>query len=613
MLSAGIAAAAFVGLLSGWFTGSLSIQRGVLYLAAALAVAFCAIRFRKMRHPWRNRHVGSVVPGIILAFVALIVWCHARLIGLPVVMYDVLSYHLPLAREFLTQEGTQSILRTPEIFYARMPVAAAIIEAPLVGTSNGGGFGVGIPAFVSISVLLGAWSAGRCAAWLGGRRPAQWCAVLLYAMHPLMLMGVMQSVYDPVIALLTISALELLLDANARSGSIYTASLSGLIAGTAVAMKVSAAGTALVPLGIVGLAAFLAGRRSHRLMVLAVFAAGVIMAVGPWLMRAQAIGGNPLFPFHGETATWTREQADFVVEQHRPISVLSGAYLYDAARKIDTLGYPIPGAGVSVLLLLAVAGAFSRYTRQALPLLAAAAAGYAAWLTVSLNPDRFLLPAAGLLCPVAAVGLFTHLKAKRHRVIGMLGIGLLVVMSNGFAIKSAWAITPIYTNEVRLETLVVQSQDYVLFTREVADRQDGELLLFFEARASLFAIDTVYRTVWDQPAWQEGLKRAQSAEEFALFLRGEGISTIFVNEFEWSRLLQFYAREQLPGEESVMGLIGVRSPLLEQALAAYPPYRFAGFTERDLTILADFLRSRRRVAQRVIPAGAESQVWYAPV
>ena len=627
----GLAACAFAGFFSGWFFESrVLIQMlqalGVLALAGQLA----AWRFLP---GWKIKHRGggfaslrsSRVPGrlygyLFVLLVVIALAAYALFSGLPVVMYDVLSYHIPLAWAAL-ENGGADMLRDPEVFYARMPVGAAILEAPFTTEAYQGGLGASLHLFVAACVLSCASSAARVAAWLGGHYTARRLAALAVLFHPLFVKGIQAAVYDPAVALMAVAGVELLLWAASRRGHWLLALLAGTLGGTAMVLKFSAAGTALIPLGLISIgllfsrSSFRIVMSRQRLLVPVFLGAGALLALAPWLYRAQVIGGHPLFPFRGETPQWTKEQAEFVVQRHEPVTPLDSAYWLDLAKENELLGLPLPFTGLSVFWIIAAGIALRRRLWHLAPLFFAGFAGYLFWLTVRHNPDRFLLPAVAILIPAGAVaaGRFFANYPARQIAVGVMTF--LILLEAAQTARTALTIDPVQRENPRqaaLEQLGPRFADVVNQANE--ELNSGQVLLFFEARGALFERGhSVYRTVWDQPLWAEELKNSENASDLASRLEERGVTLIFVNEFEWGRLLQFYARESFPGDESLMGIIGLTSPDTQRALEAYPSHRFARLTERDLTILEEFLRSQRRAARAVAPAGRHAEIWYAPL
>jgi hypothetical protein len=541
-----------------------------------------------------------------------------RLVGVPIQMYDVLSYHLPLAQQFNSPETLSEVLFHPTTFYARLPLGAPILEAPFATAAYAGGLGLGIQLLIMVSILAGASCCWRIAGWLGGRWTARALAACLYLFHHLCLKGMLQAVYDPIVALLTIASLELLLVACSKKGTMWHGCLSGVMVGTAISLKLNAVGVALVPLGFVAIwlmfPAFQKRDWKRIVRVLLPLAGGVVLVLSPWLIRGMMVGGHPLHPFQGFSDLWSAQQAEFVVQVHEPQTPLGLGWWRDVFTRSRFLGYTIPYTTISWLPLMALLCLLHKRQRWMLGLVLAGLGGYGAWLTVRLNPDRFLLPTIVFLLPVAAVAIsqWLHRPGKRALSFGLCAFVLFCFYQEDFR----WLQGDLFwkTSE---RVAMLDSLGPVMRTVEVANEhtasRDGRLLLLFEARPALFTCDTESSTVWDQPQWKPLLKSAASAQEFNELLVENGITGIFVNEVEWGRFLDFYAKDKLPSSAKWMGLMGLRHPQAFEGLKYYPPHQFAEFTDRELEIFHQFLEARRRVALQVAPVGPMGEIWFAPL
>ncbi|MEO8376803.1 MAG: hypothetical protein ABI579_03965 [Candidatus Sumerlaeota bacterium] len=557
---------------------------------------------------------------LLLILKGIAVLQFARFAGIPLVNYDVLSYHVPLAAKFLSADTAHALLVDPQTFYARLPLGASILESFV---TDGTPWGVGIQLLIIASALAGASSASRITAMLGGRQVARSLAATLYLLHPLVVNSAIQGLVDPVTSLFAVAALELLLRFFSRSTQWLDGCGAGILAGFSFATKYSAAGIVVIPLMLA--ACVYTYRQANRfgfqksLLRLSLIACGMLLAAAPWLLRAQHIGGSIAFPFGGETSQWTAEQAHFVVNAHNLSGPAHAEYWRDAGRKISTLGFGIPFLGISALLVAGLLTFFSRARLRTAMILMIVALGYAAWLTVRDNPARFLLPSAAFLIPVAALGATQSIRNVAASRALLLALLVCVVWSDLPALQTAAQIDGVYTRRIRREAAAgLIGEGYMsVVNAAVSDSPDGQMLLFFEAKESLFDGKALTNSVWDQPLYAAALKISDSAVHFAGELRGQGFTSIFVNEFEWGRLLDFYARDQFPPGQKHQGNIGITAKVSDDemmnCLAAYPPHKFAGLDERELQILHDFLLLCRRNAKVVSPAGPGAEIWYAEI
>lgn len=569
----------------------------------------------------RPRFPEAILPGLLILL--LLAWGVLALLQsrVPIASYDVLSYHVPLAQAFGGDDAGRRVFLFPETFYARLPLGAPILEAPFLSPGWGGVNGFGLQLFVLLTVLAAATSAARLTGWMGGRREVRLLAALLLLYLPMVTNSMLAGLFDPALALMALAALEWMFIAAARGNRRGAWAVAGLLAGSAVALKLNAVGVVLIPLLAVGVVLAWPAGGKNRMYGAGLLLAGALAAMLPWMIR-----GLPVGPMAAYGAEWTPEQAAFVIDAHEPLAPLGPDWWSGFVMKLGTLGYPIPMTGLSGLLILSLAFPWLLYRRGrdhrlSLLIVLAALAGFGAWLCVRHNPARFLLPSVALLTIPSALCLgMIRWKGRCGPLVGFLLFGALCWAPSAVPrlldaprLGGSW-----HPGERDLMTGEFLGQSVMQIVRSARGQAEGgsHLLLFFEARMGLFPENVTGRTVWDQPPWAPLLKRSDSPEEFLNLLRLAGYSGILVNEFEWGRLLDFYARGELPGAEPLRGRIGFTSRVLpgeeiRAGLAAYPPHRFAGLTERDLTILHDFLLTCRGGTVLALSAGPGAEIWLA--
>ncbi|MCC5876701.1 MAG: hypothetical protein JJU11_10830 [Candidatus Sumerlaeia bacterium] len=615
MLAIGMALYIPFGFFAALF--SLPFITGILFPLVALGGLAFALWMGK---GWRGGLVMPslfvLIPGILLAgFLAL-------QLGYPLANYDILSYHIPLAASFAGGDGGHGVLSNPDTFYARLPLGAPILQAPLYSSSLLETLRLpGLPFLVLVGII-GSWSiVYRLVRWHGGRRVAGILAILMIGLLPMNVNALRAGLFDPLLGLFALAALELILIARGSPGRIFAWLCAGLVMGGAVALKLNAVGVVLIPLlALACLFVYLARNYSPaaRGVALLLLAVGIMVSVAPWAIR-----GLPVGPFAIVSTEWTVEQARFVVDVHEPIAPLSPSWWSDFPLKLKSLGYPLPLVGIPILLLLAGAEVLKRRTlRLELWLLLAAMAGFSAWLCVRHNPARFLLPSCFLLIPPAAAYLARPLHFRFGARWGLPAlfavVGLLPAALPQFQLLRVFP--PIFDREKREHALGEMVGEPVMqivrLGREEIER-GGRVLLFFEGRMGFFPNDGVEgRTVWDQPSWVEKLRDSRDEADFRQKLVGAGYTTILVNEVEWGRLLDFYASDHFDTDAPLRGRMGMTSRVvsgeeINRGLAVYPPHRFAGLTDRDLTILHDFLLTCRGTTPLVVTAGTGAEVWFA--
>jgi hypothetical protein len=588
---------------------------GICFLAGLLGLGGLLLRRERLAREDRPAvpvaHPLVIVAGIVAvaAFYRLV-----RYAGVPLASFDVLSYHLPIASAFLDGSAAQRILFAPVTFYERLPLGGSILEVPFISTMNGGPDGPGIQALLIAALLGAANSAFRCARWLGAGPTASAFAPALMLLLPLASDTVLKGLMEPLLVVLAVAAFELILQSGGRAIRRTEAALAGLLLGTCFAIKLSAVGVVIIPL--VAYMLWLSGwRRKVRLHGRTLIATGwlllgILLAAGPWLLRSILVAGHPLHPFGGFSEAWTAEQARFVVEVHEPLSPFSANYLSNFLLKMRTLGFSYFGVPILIVFTL-LATVRRRGTRIRIPLLVVMA-GYCSWLLVQDNPARFLFPAVALLVPIAVAAADALLPR-----FGALILLAVILPSTRTDFRDAFSFDTYYAPSYRAEALAgYVGQDFLQLTRVTEPFfREGTMLLFFESRPALFDGATESRSVWDQPSYGADLREAVDDEDFAARLRARGIRSIFVNEIEWGRYLQFYARDQFPNGMKLMGGVGLSMTdraMKERALAAFPPHRFAGFQAEELRILSEFLRKLRLTTRLAIRSG-EAEAWIADI
>ncbi len=561
-------------------------------------------------------------PEIVLAGLSFTGWAIAfTLCAKPILSYDILSYHLPIAHA-LRDPGGWSYLSGN--YYSRLPLAAFTLYGPALSDRASTLDDPGVRVFLWFAMIAGSLISGRIAGHLGARRPGRWLATLLYSWHPMVWGGLINAHSDLLTALFALASVERLLVASGRSRDRKLWGIAaGFLAGTAVAVKFSAVGIFAVPFVIGGVwLAFCkypapSGNRAFKFAI--ILSCGILVGFGLWGVRSTVVGGNPLHPFVGVAPGWSAEQSQFLVEQHHPQGVFSGGYWSSFFGKIDVFDYSLrltPSneetgeAGLLfpvILLLWAGALVYRQSRKRSIWLLGVCGLGYAAWHLVGLAPARFVLPVVALGWIVAAAWTFPRRGATPIHRCGA-GVALF-----------ALAMT-ILTRWVGFYDLGFHAEDWKrdhqipeeLLLAAHGLPPEGRILLLFENRGRWFPSNQESATVWDVVPWGDDLKASNSGLDFANRLQARGVTHVFVNEFEWNRLVIFYGGMKTPPAMGTMGLNGDRA-LVENALRSYPSFKFSGFGEKEYRVLLEFLVLTRSQAAKTSPAGPVAEMWLAPL
>ncbi len=609
-----IGCAAAIPLLA--VASTLGISGAVSWLMIATAPASLFIGVHRAGTPLLSNSPPAR-PSSITAWVLI---TGALIVMAPVVIrlqlsYDVLSYHLPLTTHLRESFGYMA-----GNYYSRLPAGAFLLYAGAgVGNQNQGIEAAGLKVMLLFSVLAGASLCCRLAGQAGCRRQWRGFAGVLYAWHPMVWNCVLNSNSDLLTSMFALAAVERALS-GARTHRKSSLMLAGFLASSAAGIKFSALGIVVIPVVAGVVAATIRERKKTRAVVVAaVFVAiGAIAGYAPWLLRSWIVGGHPFHPFAGQTEGWSSEQNEFLVSQHLPRSLLAREYWSAAFSQLQVFGYNLTlspsdemtgrgGAHLSVLLLF-VASSLTRFRHSGTRLLLVSiVGGYCAWLTVGQAPARFVLPAVAMAIALTV----TTISKAPMKGLRIAACGLLVL---AFAFTSArqWSNGTFILPWVREAWQRTGAMPESVHKAAWENHEGTRLLLLFEARSRWFPDDSIYNTVWDLPPWADDLKASRDSSDFATRLREAGYTHVFVNEFEWGRLINFYGELERPVP---FGDVGANEylPDIIDWLSAYPPCRFAGFTRENLQVLAEFLVLTRETPSDAAPAGRVAEIRLASI
>lgn len=594
--------------VAGWLL-ALGAWARAMVVAELLVLTLAVGGLLYARASWvaslRRFAAGSFQPvPALLAGLTVLAWVLAAPVMIrPNPNYDVLSYHLPLAHHLFRGGGLDVVAGN---YYSRLPLLAFALYGPLLSDATRTFDDVGVRALLWSAFVAASLMCGRLAGHLGARRTGQWGAALLFAWLPTAWDGVLNGHSDLLTALFGLAAFERAFSGLASRGRVPLV-WSGLLAGSAVAVKFSAAGIVGVPLALFLLGVSLVrGGPSLARRAAVCYTAGGLISYGLWAFRATWFFGHPLHPFAGEAPGWTAGQAAFLLDQHHPRSPLSPDFWQAALAQADPTGFGGAGAWVLIPAIILLLWDASRSRRGVMGLLVVAVfMGYAAWLTVGLAPRRFVLPMAGVL--VAILGQFLG-GLRRRDLIGHLLVGVLLalVISTAAPHLRTRHLLPWRGDVWRMPL----TEDIVLAARDTAGER--RVLLLFEARGRPFGPRAEITTVWDVPSWVGELRVATDGRDFAQRLVAAGYGSVVVNEFELGRLLAFYGGLEADWRTGPISLAG-GDPEADRLLAAYPPARFAGLDSHERGVLLQFLDLSRRGAVSRIPAGQSAEIWVTPL
>ena len=517
-------AAGRLGLLAPWPVRGVLV--GVLAIEAALSLRS---RWRGERPP-PSEEVSRFSPASRLGM-GLIVGPFLVLMALaamlPAIDFDALEYHLQGPKEFFLS-GRITFL--PHNVYTAMPFGVEMLHLLGMNVLNDWWLGAAagqllVMLFASSAAVLVSATARRIASPRAG-----WVAGVVYLTTPWVYrLAAIPYVEGPLTcyhAGLILCGFRLAKGKGDRQ-DVGGSCLLGLLAGGAMACKYPALLSAVVPFGMLTMA--LAVRRRSAGMALA-FALGLVVTIGPWMVKNVIDTGNPVYPlaysvFGGRDwddareAQWTRAHG------RRPIA---WAPFVDGV--LDIVGRSDWQSPLfTALAPLAILRFGSR--RQVVLLWGYVLYLFGTWWLLTHRLDRFWLP---VLAPLAILA----------------GVGADWVRSRGWTVVLASVLAVgIVTNFVQNTTALValnQWTDSLTRLREEVPRMLNPPLAKLDAElpseavpllvgpASVFHLNhrNVYNTVFDREIL-ERIASGQSPSAIREEFHRRGITHVYV---DWSEI-----------------------------------------------------------------------------
>ncbi len=410
-----------LGLLSPWPT------RALLMLCALDGLRGTVRSFRSLGSlpkpsPAALGSIFACAPFVILASLAAM---------LPSTDFDAIEYHLEGPKEYFLA-GKIELL--PHNVYTSMPFGIEMMH--LLGMESMNDWWRGALAGQFVVMTFAIWAGWMI--WLTARRwgssIAAWCALLVYLTTPWVYrLASISYVEGPMCAFhaALVWAAGRAWESEGTSRNRFWG-LAGLLAGGAFVCKYPGLVSAVVPFGLLSIAA---SRRARTLAPSFAFAAGCALATSPWLIKNLIDTGNPVYPL-----------------AYR----LFGGVPWDAALDAKWSGVHGPRAFTLQSLvngLLDVAGRSDWHSplytalaplalwrrgssRIAIALWVYVVYLFSTWLLLTHQVDRFWLP----LLPAFAV--LAGLGADRLRTQGMSTL-LALVLIVGYASNLAYVTTPL--------------------------------------------------------------------------------------------------------------------------------------------------------------------------
>lgn len=481
----------------------------------------------------RKRSLRSVAAGVAVALFLTISFLGAML---PATDFDVREYHLQGPKEFYLAGGVQFL---PHNVYTNMPFATEMLS--LAGMALAGDWWWG--ALVGQTVLATFAPMTAVAIWALGRRlfsPAAGAvAAVLYLTTPW--------VYRIAIIPYTENALCFYLIAATLAAvvALQTAEpigagrgwlTAGLLAGAAVSCKYPALVSTAIPLGVAALVAgFLrrGARPANAVRWPVMFACGVAIAWGPWLVKNLYTTGNPVYPLAYELfggRNWSAEKDAKWDAGHRPPGYSLRQLGQNTLDVVAQSDWQSPLLFAFAPLALAARG----HRRAAAWLAGFVAYLFLQWWLFTHRIDRFWVPMLPIVAVLAGAGA-TWAADRRWQWYATAVVAACVFFNFSYAATALCGYNA-YTSEL------VRGRDP---TDEMVNFMNASLPagshVLAVGAADLFHLvhRVTYNTVFDDSIFEQ-LARGRSAADVRLALLGRRVTHVYVHWAEVRRYRETY-------------------------------------------------------------------------
>jgi len=346
----------------------------------------------------------------------------------------------------------------------------------------------------------------------------------------------------------------------------------GLMAGGAMACKYPGLVTAVVPFGILTIVrvfrrSALEAKPLPAVASLLAFAAGVTIAVGPWLVKNVVDTGNPVYPlaykvFGGNY--WSPAQEAKWHKVHGPREITAHALVSSALEVAGRSDWQSP-----LFTALAPLAFLRKGTRRfAVLMFGYVLYLFAVWWLLTHRVDRFWLPLLPPLAILAGLGAdWSRCLSWRILLGGIMIVGLAsnaTYVSTGLAGPNEWT-----SDLVRQRVEIPRALNPPLLMIDEQLPADAKILLV--GQASVFHMNhrIVYNTVFNVETI-EALSKGRTPEEFHQALVDRGITHVYVDwsEIERYRRPENYGFTPLVTRRWLTGLVA--SGVLKPGLRVWP-------------------------------------------
>ena len=585
-LACGLAIALFVAHLMGASGAySLPIQRWINGIPMMVGIVVLILQLRTRNITSESLTTG-ISPWVVLLIPALaLLWVGVS--NPPGALwlteahgYDVLSYHLQLPREWLTNARISTLEHN---VYSALPSYMEAAFAQLAGMSPWGArlsTGAAMPLYSAQALHAGF----ALATALLIARLARECIPTAPAFTRII--GTALFLSTPWIVVTATSAYNEMGVCACFAGALLSLRIvplhptaRGLIVGALLGVACGCKPTAFFMCAIpVAAAAAVLLPRKHWVPAGVGAAFAGLFVLSPWLVRNWIDTGNPVFPFAtGSLGSghWSVEQAARWQQHHTFSGTLSDRFslLFSADRG---LLHPQWSITFGVALLSCFVGIAHRSTRWcAVAMGVTIAAQLTAWLFVGHLQSRFMIPVLVPACVLASLACAALTSDRPAIVAGTarLAFTLAVLLAaaasminllaqrdanpNIYLIGGAEQLNGstlrddlLRLSQAEREAVYNNRSPETYINLELAQDSANKLYLIGDSTPLYFDLPVVYHTTWDTSPLIEALDRGGWSLPVAVdLLREQGITHILINFAELMRLRESGYLDPRMGEE----------------------------------------------------------------
>jgi hypothetical protein len=496
----------------------------------------------------------------LLAGTVIVLFLVGMMLGalLPSIDFDVKEYHLQGPKEWF---AAGQISWLPHNVYTSFPFLTEMFS--LLGMVLSGDWFVG--ALTGKLVLMTFAPATGVAVFCVARRwfdvRVAWAAALIHLTAPWTYRISIIAYAEGGLTFYLIATLFGLLLTREASGCERRRLmlLAGLFAGSSMACKYPGLLSVVMPLGLALL--WFEWRRaaetsegesvnggspvSRVLKAGAIYSIGVLLAVGPWLLKNAVETGNPVYPlansiFHGADWTPTLEanwKAAHGPPHHQPFDLL--VKLFDVTLKSDWLSPLFYGLAPLTLLV-------ARRRKLIGGLWLYIAFLFLSWWVLTHRIDRFWIPMIPVVSLLAGVGVWwTAERTWRYAAGGI--VALCVLFNLGFISTALCGLNTWLGDYADVRPIAESSAKTIATVNQMNLPPDAKVLCVGEAQVFDARFQLVYNTVFDISlfelwcsAAERGVTSAdqpmRSPDEIRTTLAEHGITHVLVN---WEEILRY--------------------------------------------------------------------------